>query len=123
MKAFLDRIFTRWANRMMTNYDRSSRFTKGMIAMMLHVWPGQITCKQFNEFLVDFVDDDLPPQIMQTVQYHLKICPTCRRHHHDYVETIKLSKAAGGGDEIVKAPQDLVNAILIARQAIDDGKS
>ena len=116
----MEQLVIQIMNWMMQNYKDRSRLTKGMIAFFLHTWPGQITCEEFNAFLADFVSGDLPPKTMDLVRFHLKICPMCRRHRHDYEETIKLSKVTGRDNEMVAAPQDLINTILVAKAKAED---
>ena len=86
--------------------------------LFLRHFPGQITCQEFEAFIVDFVDDDLAPNERKLFNFHMTICPMCNVHFSEYRRTIELSqKVCEADDENLPAdvPEELVAAILTAR--------
>jgi anti-sigma factor RsiW len=77
-----------------------------------------MTCRELTDFLGDYVDGDLPAAERTRFEEHLDLCPDCRTYLRNYVDTIRLGKAACAedhdavGDEV---PEELVQAILAAR--------
>ena len=77
-----------------------------------------MTCREFEDFIVDYEDGALPRSKRFVFELHLATCSDCRRYHGAYRGSIALSKAVfQKSDETMSAevPEDLVNAILYAR--------
>lgn len=93
------------------------RWMKGL---MLRHLPAMITCQEFEDFVLDYLDGQLPARQRSVFEFHLKICRECRDYLAAYRRTAEIGKAAFGeptapvpGD----VPEDLVKAILDARRA------
>jgi anti-sigma factor RsiW len=77
-----------------------------------------ITCREFVEFLIDYLDNALPDEQRREFDRHMAMCPACVAYLKTYQQTIAAGRAALGEpdgplpDEI---PADLVKAILAAR--------
>ncbi len=80
-----------------------------------------ITCKEMNDFLVDYIEGALPVAQKAEFHRHLALCPSCVH----YVETYKLTIAAGKAAYADPAafaqlpaavPEELIRAILAARK-------
>ena len=77
-----------------------------------------MTCRELADFLMDYLNEDLPDDVRAAFDRHLALCPNCRTYLANYEDTIKLGKAAfADGDAAVPAsvPEQLVKAILDAR--------
>jgi anti-sigma factor RsiW len=78
-----------------------------------------MTCRQFTEFLIDYVDGSLAVGERATFDGHLAECPDCVTYLRNYEATIRLGKALckeehdAVGDEV---PEELVQAILAAKR-------
>ena len=83
--------------------------------------PGMITCREFDGFLVDYLDGALAPGPRRLFELHLAVCAECRRYLAGYRRTIALSRAslAGAGSQPIpeEVPESLVEAVLAARRA------
>lgn len=80
---------------------------------------GSVTCRQFVEFLDDYLSGVLDLGQREAFNEHLALCPSCVSYMKTYRETVRLGKAAlDATDEPVPAhvPEDLVRAILDARE-------
>ena len=53
-----------------------------------------ITCKEFDERMLDFLEGDLGRWQGPSFWLHMKLCSKCRKHLADYQQAIALSKAA-----------------------------
>ena len=75
-----------------------------------------MTCREFADFLLSYVDDELPPGTRAAFDAHLAGCPDCVRFLREYRETIAAAPAAFTGDAFLEAPVDLVRAVLASRR-------
>ena len=77
-----------------------------------------ISCREFIEFLMDYLESVLPEKQRREFDRHMAMCPACVAYLKTYQQAVAAGKAALGGpddrlpDEI---PGDLVKAILAAR--------
>jgi RNA polymerase sigma-70 factor (ECF subfamily) len=75
--------------------------------------PLVISCRQFEEFVMDFVEGSLPDDRRRLFELHLKTCRECRRYLARYQATLAISRAAGG-DPPPEVPLELVRAVADA---------
>lgn len=73
-----------------------------------------ITCREFIEFLIDYVDEKLPEERRRTFDSHLSICPDCVAYLDSYKKTVQIEKLTFSDEEDLPAdlPEELVQAIL-----------
>lgn len=72
-----------------------------------------LTCKQLDEFLVDFLDGSLPFRTKLSMHMHLGLCKACRDYVRDYERAITLGrKACTAEEEVSEVPEELVQAVL-----------
>jgi hypothetical protein len=77
----------------------------------------EMTCRDFADFLDEFLERSLPPELTRQFGEHLKICADCRNYLHGYQQAGQAARAAlGAADDAVPArvPEGLVKAILSA---------
>jgi anti-sigma factor RsiW len=79
----------------------------------------ELTCRQFVEFLNDYLDDTLPADRHIVMDRHLEVCPECQRYLAGYRSTIALTKSARW-DELGEVPSELFQAVIDAMSE-DDG--
>ncbi len=92
------------------------RKIKGTMLRSMH---GMITCREFEEFVLSYLDGELPARQARIFEWHLRICRECREYLAAYNRTIELGQAVlGPPHEAVPedVPEDLVRAILDARE-------
>lgn len=92
------------------------RKIKGTMLRSMH---GMITCREFEEFVLSYLDDELPARQARIFEWHLRICRECREYLAAYRRTIELSEAVlRPAQETVPedVPEDLVRAVLAARE-------
>jgi anti-sigma factor RsiW len=80
-----------------------------------------VTCRELADFIGDYLSGELPADARAEFEYHLRLCPNCRRYLADYAASVKLGKRAFD-DENARlpehVPEDLVQAILAARRRL-----
>ena len=78
-----------------------------------------MNCREFTEFLHEYLFGDLPAEEKAEFEKHLAECPWCVAYLDSYRKTILLAKAAFSASEDdpppADAPEELVQAILRAR--------
>jgi anti-sigma factor RsiW len=78
-----------------------------------------VTCREFVEFLLQYLEGELSSSRRGLFDAHLSECPWCVAYLQNYAETIKFGKAALMAtkepvpDEV---PDELIEAILAARE-------
>jgi len=78
-----------------------------------------VTCREFAEFIADYLDRQLAPDARARFEEHLTRCTDCTRYLESYRQTMALGKSAfddGSAPVPDDIPEDLVDAILSARR-------
>jgi len=78
-----------------------------------------ITCREFVEFLADYLAGELSPTSQAEFEFHLSDCPDCTLYLKSYEETIRLGKEAFTDLEApvpTEVPKELLQGILAARR-------
>jgi len=100
----------------MTAESGMMRRLKGTMLRHMH---GMITCREFEEFVLRYLDGELPSKQAKIFEWHLRICRECREYLAAYKRTIEIGIALlGPADESVPddVPEDLITAVLDARE-------
>jgi anti-sigma factor RsiW len=78
-----------------------------------------VTCREVIDFLMSYLDGELPEHERRPFEHHLSLCPPCERYLRQYQATVAAGKAAfadpadcGPGD----VPEELITAILASRR-------
>lgn len=99
----------------MTNKKPS--MTRRLHGMMFKL-PLMISCNEFEDFIVAYLDGELSRQKVFVFELHLKVCQECRDYLAAYKASMALTKSAMAADkqaELEAVPQDLISAVLAAR--------
>ncbi len=78
-----------------------------------------MTCRELIEFLMAYLDMEVTPDQRAEFDRHLDVCPSCRAYLDSYKRAVALGVAAfrdPDQDLPPSVPQDLIKAILAARQ-------
>ena len=102
----------------MTNQKKPGllRRAKGIMLKRMH---RMITCKEFEDFILRYLDDELPASQRSVFELHMRLCRECREYLAAYRRSIEVSRAAvKSADEALPddVPEDLIRAILEARK-------
>lgn len=78
-----------------------------------------MTCREFVEFLMAYLDDELPAEERSVFERHIHQCPPCCRYLDQYKESVELGREVCRADDAAPAdaPEALIEAILAARRA------
>ena len=74
-----------------------------------------MTCRDFADFLLDYVEGELPGDTRRRFDEHMAICPDCVQYLQHYTETIKAGGWPWPTTCRTTFPDELVSAILEAR--------
>ncbi|MCC6678023.1 MAG: zf-HC2 domain-containing protein [Phycisphaerales bacterium] len=78
-----------------------------------------MTCRELTDFMMAYLDGELPDGERLAFERHLAVCPSCVEYLKSYSRTVGLTRSlAERPDDPVPAevPAGLVNAILAARK-------
>lgn len=75
-------------------------------------------CREFTDFLMAYLDDELPAETRGSFEFHLHECQSCVNYLESYRATVALGRAACAEDAELPddVPEGLVRAILAARK-------
>ncbi len=93
------------------------RRLKGTMLRRMH---GMITCREFEEFILRYLDDELEPRQKKLFEWHLRLCRECREYLAAYRRTVEIGKNVLGsenGPVPDDVPEDLIKAVLDSRNA------
>lgn len=77
-----------------------------------------LTCEDVNQFLAEYLDDALPPEVRRRFEKHVGGCDKCTTYLDQYRRTIGLTKEEGAAP--VEPPDELVEMTLaFLREHID----
>ena len=79
-----------------------------------------MTCRDFIDFLLDYLEGHLPATQRAEFDAHLAVCPSCVAYLRTYREAVCLGKAALAQTSAPvppEVPEALVKAIVAARAA------
>jgi anti-sigma factor RsiW len=77
-----------------------------------------VTCRQFADFIADYLSGELPAPTLEQFEHHLTICQNCLTYVANYRQTIALGRRVFTEDDAAlpgDVPEDLVSAILSLR--------
>ena len=75
----------------------------------------EITCRDFVEFLDDYLAGALPEAKRSAFNAHLAACPSCVAYMKTYQASIRMGKAVLSGPELpADVPEDLLRAVMAA---------
>ena len=78
-----------------------------------------MTCRELADFLMSYLDGELPAKQHTVFEGHIDLCPGCKNYLDSYKETIDLGKSIcqdPEGPVPHNVPEELVQAILAARR-------
>ncbi len=87
---------------------------KGYLLKHMH---GMITCREFEDFVIDYLDGQLSERHRRVFEMHIRLCRECREYLTAYQQSIEAGRAVfSASDDPVPddVPEDLINAILKA---------
>ena len=99
----------------MNTRSRTGRKLRGIIMRTL---PLMISCEEFEEFIIDYLEGTLPKRQRIVLDWHLRMCPECRAYLAAYRRTMEVTSAGLDDQEgpLSEAmPEELVQAIIAAR--------
>lgn len=82
--------------------------------------PMMITCRQFEDFIIAYLEGGLSDREHRLFEIHLKICRECKEYLAAYqasMEAAKLGLSEEGAKLPEDVPEDLVAAVIASRNA------
>ncbi|MBI5764799.1 MAG: zf-HC2 domain-containing protein [Planctomycetes bacterium] len=77
-----------------------------------------MTCREIADFLMQYLDGELPRRQRATFELHLANCPACRVYVESYERTVTLARSSKSAADVSiteSMPDELVRLILESR--------
>jgi anti-sigma factor RsiW len=77
-----------------------------------------VTCREFADFISDYLSGELPPEVRARFEAHLGVCSNCVKYLAGYQATTELGRRAFDDENSVLSedvPEEFVKAILASR--------
>ncbi len=91
--------------------SRVSEVCRWVLGAPARAVPLVITCRQFEDFIMDFLEGSLAPVHRRRFEMHLRTCRECRQYLMRYRATLAMAHAAGAADPTAAVPRALLRAI------------
>lgn len=78
-----------------------------------------MTCREFVDFIMGYLEGDLPGDVQAPFEHHLSRCPDCDRYLRQYKALMQAGRPAFGNPEAelpADVPQGLITAIRESRR-------
>ena len=101
---------------MIRSIEMLKRRLKGLMFRRLH---GMISCREFEEFILEYIEGGLPQRQRKIFEWHLRICRECRDYLAAYRRSIEIGSAILAEPHDLPpddVPEDLIAAIIAARK-------
>ncbi len=93
------------------------RIVKGLMTNYL---PLMITCQQFEDFIIDYLEGELPNWQRALFEFHIKTCRECRDYLAAYRRARSIARAANAlVASVGDIPNDLLRAVTLAQAGAD----
>jgi anti-sigma factor RsiW len=79
-----------------------------------------VTCQELADFLMAYLDLELPPDVHRQFEDHIDECPPCLAYLDSYRETVRLGQSVCADPEDAvpeDVPEELVRVILALRKS------
>ena len=83
--------------------------------------PAHMTCREFNEFVMDYISSELAEDVRDEFERHLEGCANCVRYIETYKITVTLGRLAFDSlqnEPPAEVPEELIQAILSAQRNV-----
>jgi anti-sigma factor RsiW len=78
-----------------------------------------VTCREFADFMADYLSGELPADTVARFETHLSVCENCTIYLANYRKAARLGRQVFADDEAPvpdDVPEELVRAILASRR-------
>lgn len=79
-----------------------------------------MTCRDFLDFIMGYLEGDLPADVRGPFERHLELCPDCHRYLSVYESTVRAGRPSFADPDAqvpAEVPDALVKAILASRRS------
>jgi len=85
-----------------------SRIAKGV---MMAYMPMMITCRQFEDFIMDYLEGALTKRTRKIFEFHIRACRECREYLAAYQRTRDIARETALVSTLNEVPEDLIEAV------------
>lgn len=75
-----------------------------------------ITCRELSDFMIAYLQDELPSSQRVVFERHLAACSECQAYLDSYRQTVRLLGSSSTSPALTEtAPDELIRAVMAAR--------
>ena len=101
--------------------NKFQQFRRKMKGYMLKKMHGMITCREFEAFIIDYLEDSLLNTERMKFEIHLKLCRECREYLQAYSLTKNLCLELRVDPNAIvpeTVPADLIKAVIDSKNQL-----
>ncbi len=98
----------------------SKKTWKRRLQGTLFKMPLMISCKEFENFIVDYIEGTLDNRRRRLFEFHIKLCTECREYLAAYKAGMEAARQGLADDESPvpdEVPEDLVAAVIASQKS------
>ena len=69
-----------------------------------------LSCEDVNQFIIDYLEETIPPRTRTRFEAHLEQCATCGSYFEQYLQTVDMVRE--GGSIQIEPPEELIEMTL-----------
>ena len=79
-----------------------------LIQKIVRMFNPMLSCEQVNQFIIDYLEDNLPTPTRKKFDMHIKMCKNCSAFFDQYNDTVAVVNEHGQ----LEIPEDLATMTL-----------
>ena len=79
-----------------------------LIQKLNSMFSPMLSCKKVNQFIIDYLEDELPQDVRTKFEAHIQKCENCNTYLEQYKHTLTIVRTDGRLD----VPEDLTEMTL-----------
>lgn len=106
--------------RTLHDHENAPPWQRRLGSLFLAFAPRQLTCAEFERFVLDYHEGLLSERQRSTFELHMWMCPMCDVYFKSYVKSVQMGQRLyedEDGDSPADLPDELVAAILESRRS------
>lgn len=91
-------------------------------AILMRYMPMMVTCREADQFIDDYLSDELPRKQRLVFEWHVRLCTGCKNYLDRYRRSIGMCRENfydTDEDNEEEIPEQIIKGIIAAKRATD----